>query len=100
MNAETILQNAIRIALSFHGVVIRMNTGVFKTTDGRTVKCGIRGLSDLIFIGHNYVAFLEVKTKTGRATPEQLNFLDRMRALGHRAGIVRSVEEAIELIIK
>ncbi|MHC1696432.1 MAG: VRR-NUC domain-containing protein [Eubacteriales bacterium] len=95
---ETDLQNEIRIALSEHGMVIRQNTGNFITADGRHVKCGVIGLSDLLFVGKGYVAFIEIKTDKGRPTPEQLNFIDTVKRYGHRAGIARSVQDALDLI--
>jgi len=95
---ETDLQNLIRIELSKHGIVIRQNTGNFIPKDGRRVKCGVAGLSDLLFIGDGYVAFIEVKTPKGRPTPEQINFIHVVREHGHRAGIVRSVQDALRLI--
>jgi len=96
--SETDIQNEIRMALSVYGICLRMNTGVFKTDDGRTIKCGIQGTSDLLFVGNKYIAWIEVKTPTGKARPEQLNFIRVMKELGHRAGIARSVEEALEII--
>ncbi|MCM1335648.1 MAG: VRR-NUC domain-containing protein [Bacteroides sp.] len=94
---ETSLQNAIRLALSEYGVVIRQNTGNFELKDGRWVKCGVKGLSDLLFVGRGRVAFIEVKTPTGRASAEQLAFLEKMRELGHSAGIAHSVDEALKI---
>lgn len=41
---------------------------------------------------------IEVKTSTGRPTPEQLNWRDRIILSGGIAGIVRSVEEALALV--
>lgn len=41
---------------------------------------------------------LEVKTETGRPTPEQHAWLDAVLRAGGIAGIVRSVQEAQELI--
>lgn len=95
---EIDMQNAIRIALSKYGVVIRQNTGNFALKDGRRITCGVKGLSDLLFIGKNYVAFIEVKNATGKATDEQVNFIKKMQSLGHKAGICRSVEDALKLI--
>lgn len=94
---ETDLQNQIRMALSPYGVVIRQNTGNFQLKDGRRIMCGVKGLSDLLFIGQNRVAFIEVKTETGKPSQEQLNFIRRMQELGHSAGIARSVEDALRL---
>lgn len=98
MVKEIDIQNAIRIALSKHGVVIRQNTGNFELKDGRRIMCGVKGLSDLLFIGKNKVAFIEVKNATGRVSAEQANFIRKMQALGHKAGICRSVEDALKLI--
>ena len=42
--------------------------------------------------------FAEVKTDTGRIRDEQENFLTRMKGKGAIAGIVRSVEDFVELI--
>jgi hypothetical protein len=98
MNQETRLQNEIRIALSKHGICIRQNSGNFLTADGRRVKCGVPGISDLLFIGDGYVAFIEVKTDKGRATKQQMNFIRAVRKLNHRAGIARSVGEALKII--
>ena len=59
-----------------------------------------------VCIGGIYVAikngkiyFLEVKTKTGRASKEQLNFIEQMKKNGCVAGIVRSVEDAKKLCL-
>lgn len=95
---EIELQNRIRLELSKYGIVVRMNTGFFQTFDGRTVKCGIKGMSDLLFIGNKKVAFIEVKTPSGRPSPEQIKFIERMQSMGHAAGIARSVEEAVKII--
>lgn len=58
-----------------------------------------KGRSDLSAIKDGRVFFLEVKTKTGKASPEQLSFIDTMRErYGCTAGIVHSVEEAVELV--
>lgn len=96
---ETDLQNQIRLELSKYGIVLRLNVGTFHTMDGRTVTSGLPpGTSDLVFIGANKVAFIEVKTPTGRPSKDQVNFINKMRELGHTAGIARSVDDAIQLI--
>lgn len=99
MKPETILQNQIRCELSKYGVVVRMNSGVFLTPDGRPVKSGIPGIPDLLFIGNGGITvWIEVKTDTGTASHEQKNFIEMLRAHGHRVGIARSVEDALEII--
>lgn len=95
---ETILQDEIRKVLSKYGRVFRMNSGVFRTSDGRYIRCGTKGMSDLLFVGKGYIAWLECKTTKGQASPEQLEFLEDMHKLGHRAAIVKSVDEALQII--
>jgi hypothetical protein len=96
---EKDIQNRIRVALSEHGVVLRLNVGTFQTQDGRIIASGLPpGCPDLLFIGNGYIAFIEVKTLKGRVSPEQKRFIDRVRKLGHKAGIARSVEEALNII--
>lgn len=58
----------------------------------------VKGRSDLSAIKDGQISFLEVKTDTGVASDDQIHFIDRMRELGCRAGIVRSVEDALELV--
>lgn len=58
-----------------------------------------KGRSDLSAIKDGRIYFLEVKTATGKPSAEQLNFITVMRnRYGCIAGIVRSVEEAVELV--
>ena len=95
---ENFIQNEIRIALSQYGIVVRQNTGNFTTNDGRHVNSGVPGLSDLLFIGCGFCAFIEVKKPGGRASKEQLAFIRRMRELGQRAGIAYSVADALAII--
>lgn len=105
------LQNRIRIALSKHGLVFRINSGKFyqgkKTfikgigqviVNPRIVMGAPAGFSDLLFVGQGSVAFIEVKTSDGLVRPEQEKFIEIMRSKGIKAGIVRSESEAIELI--
>ena len=99
MNAETVLQNKIRLALSEHGIVIRLNTGVFKTINGAVIKQGIPGLPDLLFVGDNgQTVWLEVKTATGRLSPAQERFIDTLYNMDHKAYVVRSVEDALHVV--
>lgn len=95
---ETDIQNAIRLELSKYGVCFRMNSGVFKQGE-RTIKCGVKGMSDLLFIKNGKAYWLEVKTPTGKASKEQINFLTVMRdRYGCVAEIVRSVDDAVRAV--
>ena len=95
---ETDIQNKIRLELSKYGIVVRLQSGNYELKDGRRIVCGVKGLPDLLFIGENKIAFVEVKNINGKPSKEQLNFISAVHKLGHRAGIAHSVEEAHEII--
>jgi hypothetical protein len=79
---------------------------------GRWVQFGIPGVggSDLLgfhsititpeMVGRKVAVFLaiECKSKTGKATPEQKNFIEFVKSRGGIAGIARSASEAITII--
>lgn len=76
----------------------------------RAVKVGTPGLSDLggltsvlitpEYVGQSVGVYLAIEGKfgKGRVTTEQAAFIETVRALGGRAGIARSVEEAGRII--
>jgi hypothetical protein len=113
-NHETDLQQRIRLAVgALPGFrVWRNNSG--KLPDprtGRWVQFGVAspGGSDLIgyrtieitsdMVGARVAVFtaFEIKTATGRATPEQRRFLEHIRNAGGIADIVRSDAEALRI---
>jgi len=125
--SEHDIQNQIRIAISQNklGTSFRTNVGqaytgdnIIKNTDGsikitnpRPFNTGLpKGFSDLLIItpiiitsdmvGQQFAraGFLEIKTKTGRPTKDQLNFISQMQSLGARAGVARSVEDVIKIL--
>ncbi|CVK18491.1 VRR-NUC domain-containing protein [Sporomusa sphaeroides] len=122
---ETDIQNLIRLELSKHGTFFRANVGQTWTGDdvirleggniilknARPFNTGLPpGFSDLfgiipITITHDMInkkiglfAAIEVKTPAGRIRPEQENFIGIMKARGARAGIARSVEDAVAIV--
>lgn len=100
--AESNISNACMIALSEAGCLIfRNNTGVLKDHNGRPVRFGLcTGGSDLIGIAPDGVFVgIEVKTKTGRASPAQTAFIAAVRRQGGRAGIARTPEEAVAIAL-
>jgi hypothetical protein len=101
MNAETVLQNKIRCALSDYGICIRLQSGFFMTADGRPIRCGFSGMPDLLFLGESgQTIWLEVKTAKGTVRPVQERFMAKLHGMGHNAEIVRSVDEALKLVRK
>lgn len=97
--AETILQNKIRAKLCEKGggICLRWNSGIFETHDGRKITIGAKGVSDLLYIGKNYIAWIEVKVAPNKPTTEQLAFIQQMNLLGHRAGVAYSIDDALKI---
>jgi hypothetical protein len=123
---ETNLTKTIMLAVSMlrGTVTFRNNTGMGWTGDSvrrpdgsviireaRPLHAGLcKGSSDLIgwtervitpdMVGKRVAVFtaVEIKTARGRATVEQLNFIERVRQAGGIAGIARSPEDAQNLI--
>lgn len=118
------LQNAIRNALAGRGLIFRANVGSAWTGDVQRLPDGsilIRnprpfttglpnGFSDLFgivpveitpdMIGQSVGIFtaMEIKTQTGRVSPQQKSFLSAIQKNGGRSGVVRSIEDAMSVI--
>jgi hypothetical protein len=113
-NAETTLQQQIRLAVGSRSDLRLFRNQVGSLPDprtGRLVTFGLaRGSADLIgwrtitigpeHIGQRIAVFtsIEVKTSTGRLRPEQQAWLGVVRGAGGVAGVVRSVEDALNLM--
>jgi hypothetical protein len=110
--SEHYIQDEIRLALSKHGLVFRTNAGSAwggKYTNipnignvvinPRKIELLPKGFSDLLFVGTDgRVAFIECKDDKGKIRIDQEKFIKIMHSYGHKAGIARSVEEALEII--
>ena len=94
---EINIQNLIRLELSKLGAVLfRNNVGLFRTEDGRKIRTGLCvGSSDLIGYYREKFLAIEVKSKTGRVSFDQQNFINQVNASGGIAFVARSVEEAV-----
>jgi hypothetical protein len=111
--SEQQTQQAIRLQLSRGDTRLwRNNSGTLYDRNGRPVQFGLcKGSSDLIglrtvTIGPEHVgqrlavfAAVEVKSATGRATPEQLAFIDVVQQMGGFAGVARSVDDAARILL-
>lgn len=99
---EIDVQNSIRLALNEIAIVFRANVGTFKTTDGRMVDVGLpKGFSDLFGFrkSDGRMFFIEVKNEKGRTSIAQAHFIDMMKRNGAIAGVARSPEEAIKIVL-
>ena len=89
----------------------RNNVGALRDERGRLVTYGLcKGSSDLIglsqvvigpeHLGQTLAVFsaLEVKTAKGRIREEQEKFLQLVQQLGGRAGVVRSLDDVLQIL--
>jgi len=79
-------------------VVFKHHSTGFTVRDGKTAafRYGDKGIADVIACSPNgrFIA-IEVKKKTGKASPEQLEFLERVRANGGIAILARNGSDYI-----
>lgn len=110
---EGVIQAEIRLAIGREATVraFRNNSGVLYDRTGQPVRFGVGhpGGSDLIcmkqvvitpdHVGRTLAVFaaVEVKSPTGKLTPEQQRFLDFVTGFGGIAGVVRSPDDARRL---
>lgn len=125
MNPETNVMKRILLAGSAEGATLfRHNVGLgwsgklINHTPERTILANARplhaglqkGAGDLIgwqtmtitpdMIGKKVAVFvsIEAKTKTGKPSPEQVNWIGALRRAGGLAGIARDEAEAIQIL--
>lgn len=92
---------------------VTLEPGDVVIKNARTFNTGAPpGFSDLIgavptvitqdMVGQQVAIFttVEVKTKKGKSSPEQQDFVANMQKIGARAGVARSPEEAIQIITR
>ncbi len=99
--SERRIQSEILLAAPRLGVRLwRFQTGKYQLPDGRWVASGFAGAADLwgYVVGSGRYVAVECKTPTGRATAQQLRFLDVVKKDGGIAGICRSVADFENLI--
>jgi hypothetical protein len=113
-NAETTIQQQIRLALGTRPDARLFRNQVGRLPDPRTsrlVTFGLaRGSADLIgwrtvtitpdMVGQQVAVFtsIEIKSPTGRLAPLQANWLDAVQNAGGIAGVARSVTEATNIL--
>lgn len=102
MTPEGLILAECRLALSKAGCMVwRNNVGVLMDRNGKPVSFGLhKGSSDLIgMTPTGQFLAIEVKTATGRVSPDQANFIRAVIAQGGRAGVARSAAEAVAIAI-
>lgn len=84
--------------LGQYGAVYRCNSGSVQLPNGRRFNAMPKGFSDIMLIlPGGRAAFVECKADKGKTSPEQEQFITKMRELGALAGTARSVTEAAQI---
>ncbi len=101
LKTEQEVQNEIRVGLTKAGhMVFRTNVGKVRMMDGRWFDTGLpKGHPDLYgFRSDGQIFYIEVKNEKGRVRPEQRKFIEVVKQRGAKAGVARSLEEALEIV--
>jgi hypothetical protein len=101
---ERELLHAIQLALGcrLDCRIWRVNVVRAKDPFGRMVTSGPSGSADLsgIHIPSGRRIELEVKSPKGTVRPEQVAFIEMVKSSGGIAGVVRSVDDAVALVLE
>lgn len=94
--------NAVMQALRLHPKVAwiaRMNSGAYKTPDGRFIRFGFPGCPDIIGqMKDGRIIMIECKADGGRVTEDQAFMVERCTQNNGVSGIARSIEDAIAIV--
>lgn len=99
------------VANGWVGIVVKRTSTHVTLAEYRPLKSGLHvGSSDLVgwtsveitpeMVGKNVAVFtaIECKSASGRASKDQLNFIEQVQKAGGRAGIARNETEAVNLV--
>jgi hypothetical protein len=94
--------NAVMQVLRLHPKVAwraRMNSGAYKTPDGRFVRFGFPGCPDIIGqLRDGRILMLECKAEDGRVTEDQEAVLETCRENNGVCGVVRTIDDALAIL--
>lgn len=104
---EKLIENHILRWLSLNGIFAWKNqsVGIFDPVKKIYRKSNnpyhIKGVSDIIgILSDGRFLAIEVKSKTGKPSPEQINFIKQINDSGGKAFIARSLEDVQEELHK
>jgi hypothetical protein len=93
--SENDVESACLDLLRFRGYwVVRQQSGLFKTPDGRWIRLGVKGIPDYAAVHRRFPGFLlEIKRPGGDLSPHQATKIQELR-LGYSlaVGVIDSVE--------
>lgn len=89
--SENDVERACVDLLRLHGYyVVRLQSGLFKTPDGRWIRVGETGLPDYVCVRSDF--FLEVKRPKGKLSDAQREKIFELEACGFHVATIDSVE--------
>lgn len=100
---EKILQNIVLKYLHAHGVFCwaQKNGGTYDPVQGVFRRnTTMKGVPDILGVipSDGRILAIELKSKTGRVSPEQRAFLDQIVKDGGVAGVARSIDEVKQIL--
>lgn len=102
---EKSIENSILHWLNMSGIFAWKNqsVGIFDPVKKIYRKSNnpfhIKGVSDVLgILPDGKLLAIEVKSKTGKASPEQLEFIEKIKKSGGVAFVARSLDEVIETV--
>jgi len=99
---EQLVLNAVLQMLRVHPQVAwaaRINSGAYKTPDGRFIRFGFPGCPDIIGqMKDGRILMIETKSALGKVTDEQNAMLCKVLRHGGCAGVARSVDDALAIV--
>ena len=98
--SETEIRNRIIKECADIAILYIYTVGKFYTFDGRLIKIGIPGFTDLFGfrISDKKMVFIETKTDLGKLRNEQKKFIHAMKNNGCLVGVARNTEQARKII--
>ena len=100
--SEQTLVNQIIAYLKFMGhYAWRTNTGAMTTKEGRFVRFGFKGVSDILGVlkGGSFIA-IEAKIKPNKPTQFQLDFLDEINKRGGIGIVAYDLDDVVNALSK
>ncbi|GHU43908.1 hypothetical protein FACS1894111_10300 [Clostridia bacterium] len=84
--------------LGKYGAVYRCNSGSVKLPNGKRFNGMPKGFADVMLVRTDGVAcFVECKADNGKLSEEQERFIERMQTFNAKAGVARSVDDALHI---
>jgi len=101
---EADIQKDILNYLRLNGFMAWRNntTGVYSAKLGHYIKSGsgtLKGVSDIIALKNGAILFLEIKTKTGKLSDNQKQFLKDVKKHGAIGLVARSISDVEKVLM-